>query len=99
MLCQIIKLHLEQSGTWISCHFGQIVHFLIKAPKLGEGVLYVSSKLDVGPQWAVGASPISKAETFQKGRTYFIFEPKWPLLNTKQLWPLQVLLFNASLIS
>ena len=31
MLCQIIKLHLEQSGTWVSCHFGQIVHFLIKA--------------------------------------------------------------------
>ena len=23
MLCQIIKLHLEQSGTWISCHFGR----------------------------------------------------------------------------
>ena len=34
MLCQIIKLHLEQSGTWISCLFGQIAHFLIKAPKL-----------------------------------------------------------------
>ena len=41
----------------------------------------------------------SKAETFQKGRTYFISEPKWPLLNTKQLWPPQVLFLNASLIS
>ena len=41
----------------------------------------------------------SKAETFQKDRTYFISEPKWPLLDTKQLWQPKVLLFNASLIS
>ena len=43
MLCQIIKLHLEQSGTWISCNFGQIAHFLIKALKLAKGVLHISS--------------------------------------------------------
>ena len=43
MLCQIIKFHLEQSGTWIGCHFDQIVQFLIKAPKLVEGVLHVSN--------------------------------------------------------
>ena len=28
----------------------------------------------------------SKAKIFQKGRTDFIFKPKRPLLNTKQLW-------------
>ena len=59
ILCQIIKLHLEQSGTWIpiSFHFGQITHFLIKTPKLAKGVLHVSSYLDVEPQWGPRPCP------------------------------------------
>ena len=74
MLWQIIIRHLdlEQSGAWISCHFGQIAHFLIKAPKLVEGVLYVSSSLDVEPsahghsgQWGLAHVQVwSIAETF-----------------------------------
>ena len=89
MLCQIIKLHLEQSGTWISSHFGQIVHFLIKAPKLGRGrVVYfelIRCGTIVGSGGLAHVQIWSKAETFQKGRTYYISEPKWPLL-----WPPQL---------
>ena len=39
----------------------------------------------------------SKAKTLQKGCTDFIFEPKWPLLNSKQLWFLKVLIIKSFL--
>ena len=74
-----------------------------KSTKIGRGRFVYFELIRCGA--TVGSGGLahfqicSKAETFQKGRTYFISEPKWPLLNTKQLWPPQVLLFNASLIS
>ena len=68
MLWQIIiwNLDLEESGAWISCHFSQIVHFLIdKSTRIGRGSficfeLISCGAIDPWPQWSMGASPMSK---------------------------------------
>ena len=84
----------------ISCHFWTNCALFNKSTKIGtEIVWYVTSKIRDG---AIGqrlhghrgghahAQMWSKAKIFQKGRKDFIFEPKWPLLNSKQLWFLKV---------
>ena len=88
---------MDKLSFWPNCALSD------KSTKIGRGRFVcfdlIRSGATVGSGGLAYFQIWSKAETFQKGRTYFISEPKWPLLNTKQLWPPQVLLFNASLIS
>ena len=88
---------MDKLSFWPNCALSD------KSTKIGRGRFVCFELIRCGATVGSGGLAYfqiwSKAETFQRGRTYFISEPKWPLLNTKQLWPPQVLLFNASLIS